>query len=61
MKIIWRDTSLESHEIDLTNAVDVKINGIAISIDNEYLDIRTNHNLVVKPSAANSIKVKEEL
>jgi len=61
MKIIWRDTDLKTHEIDLTNAVDVKINGISISLSGDKaIRISTDSTLKVMPLAANAIVIQED-
>lgn len=61
MKIIWRDTDLKTHEIDLTNAVDVKIDGVALSVNKTRgVRISTNNRIRVSPLAANAIEVSEE-
>lgn len=60
MKIIWRDTDLKTHTIDLTNAVDVKIDDVSIAL-NEGKGIRviTDNKIVVIPVAANAVIIKE--
>jgi hypothetical protein len=61
MKIIWRDTDLKTHEIDLSNAVDVKIDGVALSINNgKGVRISTDNRIKILPIAANAIEVSEE-
>ena len=60
MKIIWRDTDLKKHEIDLTNAVDVKIDGVAVSLNNsEGIRIHTDNPLQIHPIAVNYVVIKE--
>lgn len=60
MKIIWRDTELKTHEIDLTNAVDMKIDGITISLINgEGIRINTDNILKIIPVANNAVLIKE--
>lgn len=59
MKIIWRDTDLKKHEIELTNAVDVKIDGIAFSLNGgNGIRIHTDDPISVFPVASNAIVVK---
>lgn len=61
MTIIWRDTDLKTHEIDLKNAVDVKIDGVALALsDGKGIRISTHNQIKVKPMAANAIIVCEE-
>lgn len=62
MKIIWRDTDLKKHEMDLTNAVDVKIDGVAFSLnDGKGIRIHTDNTLCVFPIASNAIVIKEHI
>jgi len=61
MKIIWRDTDLTKHEINLTNAVDVKIDGIAIQLSSKGgIKIQSDEQLQVLPIASNCVHVKEK-
>jgi len=58
MKIKYRDTDLNTKEIDLTNAVDVEINGIKITVRDEYLQLSVDNQIAIHPIASNTIKVK---
>lgn len=61
MKIIWRDTDLKTHEIDLTNAVDVKIDGVALALnEGKGIRISTSNPIKVRPMASNTIIVSED-
>ena len=61
MNIIWRDTDLKTHEIDLSNAVDVKIDGVALSLNGARgVRISTDNRIKILPIAANAIEVSEE-
>lgn len=62
MKIIWRDTNLKQHEIDLKDAVDVRINGIDISVpyDNSIRIKTINSGIITKPLSVNCIDVYED-
>jgi hypothetical protein len=60
MKIIWRDTELKTHTIDLTNAVDVKIDGVAVTLnEGKGIRVSTDNRIVVMPMAANAVMIKE--
>tara|TARA_R100001530_G_C4268901_1_gene142579 strand:+ start:96 stop:287 length:192 start_codon:yes stop_codon:yes gene_type:complete len=60
MKIIWRDTELKTHTIDLTNAVDVKIDGVAVTLnEGKGIRVSTDNRIVVMPMAANTVMIKE--
>ena len=60
MKIIWRDTELKTHKIDLTNAVDVKIDGLAVTLnEGKGIRVSTDNRIVVMPVAANAVMIKE--
>ena len=60
MKIIWRDTNLKTHTIDLTNAVDVKIDGVAVTLnEGNGIRVSTDNRIVVMPMAANAVMIKE--
>lgn len=63
MKIIWKDTDLTKHVIELTDAVNVQIEGVNIEVieDNEVSGIllRTESSIVVEPLACNVVAVKE--
>ena len=53
MKIIWRDTDLKTHEVDLTNAVDVKIDGVALSLnEGKGIRVSTHNRILVMPMPA---------
>ncbi len=60
MKITWRDTELKTHEVDLSNAVDVKINGFRITENREEhaIQISVDQQIVVEPRASNMILIK---
>ena len=61
MTIVWRDTDLKTHEINLENAVDVKIDGLRLSeFESKGLLITTDNQINVSPLAANSIIVSEK-
>jgi hypothetical protein len=61
MTIIWMDTNLKKHLIDLPDSVDIKINGIRIT-DNEGegLKISVDRAIVVKPISGNAILILGE-
>lgn len=60
MKIIWRDTDLKTHEVDLTNAVDVKIDGVALSLnEGKGIRVSTDNRILVMPMASNAVMIKE--
>ena len=60
MKIIWRDTKLKTHTIDLTNSVDVKIDGVAVTLnEGKGIRVSTDNRIVVMPIAANAVMIKE--
>ncbi len=60
MKIIWRDTELTTHTIDLTNAVDVKIDGVAVTLnEGKGIRVSTNNKIIIMPMAANAVMIKE--
>ena len=60
MKIIWRDTDLKTHTIDLTNAVDVKIDGVSVSLnESKGIRVSTDNRILVMPMAANAVMIKE--
>ena len=60
MKIIWRDTDLKKHTIDLTNAVDVKIDGVAVTLnEGKGIRVSTNNRILVMPMALNVVIIKE--
>ena len=60
MKIIWRDTDLKTHTIDLTNAVDVKIDGVSIALNKgKGIRVITDNKIVIIPVAANAVMIKE--
>lgn len=62
MEIIWRDVNLKSHKIDLSQAVDVKINGLDLNLDrfekNEGLLIKGHDRIIVMPVASNAVRIK---
>ena len=62
MEIIWRDVNLKSHKIDLSQAVDVKINGLDLNLDrfkkNEGLLIKGHDRIIVIPVASNAVRIK---
>lgn len=60
MKIIWRDADLETHTIDLTNAVDVKINGVSVSLnEGKGIKVSADNRIVVMPIASNAVMIRE--
>ena len=60
MKIIWRDKDLKTHTIDLTNAVDVKIDGVSVSLnESKGIRVSTDNRILVMPMAANAVMIKE--
>ena len=61
MKIIWIDIELNTHEIDLTNAVDVKIDGMSISLNGgDGIRIGCDNPLKIIPIASNAVLIKED-
>jgi hypothetical protein len=59
MVIIWRDTNLREHRIDLTNAVDVKIGDIGITLEGvNSLRVHTDGPIRVLPVASNAITIR---
>ena len=60
MIIEYIDTELKRRTIELENAVHIKINGIKITKEDDFLHLNTNERLLVYPNACNSIYVKEE-
>ena len=60
MKIIWRDTNLKTHTIDLTNAVDIKIDGVAVTLnEGKGIRVSTDNRILVMPMASNAVMIKE--
>ena len=60
MEIIWRDIDLKDHIVNLKNAVDVKINGIAISLDKSNgLVLSANNRILIIPTASNTVIIKQ--
>lgn len=57
MKIIWRDLELNEHEIDLTEAIDVKINGIGVGVKSleKGIIISVENNISVMPQSTNVV------
>jgi hypothetical protein len=62
MNIIWMDSKLQRHVIDLSDAVDVKINGIRIGISSsgKGLQISAERYLIINPKASNVIDILGE-
>jgi hypothetical protein len=62
MEIIWRDVNLKSHKIDLSQAVDIKINGLIINLDrfekNKSLIITGDCEIILMPVASNAVRIK---
>ena len=60
MKITWRDTNLKTHTIDLTNAVDIKIDGVAVTLnEGKGIRVSTDNRILVMPMASNAVMIKE--
>lgn len=60
MIITWTDTNMDKHEIDLSKAVVVEVNGISLSSNKDgSLSINTKNAIEIKPSVQNSITVKD--
>ncbi len=59
MIIVWRDTDLKRHEIDLTDAVDVKIKGFAITEYEDCISVSSYGSITVAPVAANRVNISE--
>lgn len=60
MKIIWQDTDLKRHTIDLSKAVYVGINGIKISDHSKGVRISGNESINIQPIAANVVVITEK-
>ncbi len=62
MKIVWVDSVLKEHTIDLSGAVEVKINGISLSVAGNGLGVRTNDSKIkITPVASNSVTVSADV
>lgn len=64
MRIQWKDTDLKTHEVDLSRAVLVRINGIAISTekgDPNSITIRTDGPLQITTKHGNCISITDKL
>lgn len=61
MKIVYRDTDLKTHVVELKNAVDVQINGIKITDSKKPNEIKVHSNefISVEPHASNSVIIKK--
>ena len=57
MIITYKNLDFEDKEVDLGNAVSVKINGVQISETKLGLRISVEKGMCVEPQAANSIEV----
>ncbi len=60
MKIIWKDTDLKTHTIELTHAVDIKIHGVSVSLNgSKGIRVSTDNRILVMPVAANVVMIEE--
>ena len=61
MNIIWRDVDLKTHEINLKNAVDVKINGMQITaVRDGAIQVSCEYSIIINPMSSNTIHVTHE-
>ena len=64
MIVHWRDTDFKTHEIDLSHAVDIEVNGIKINSNgddgNDGIKVSASHEgIAVIPQYANCVIIKK--
>lgn len=59
MKLVWNDINLQTHEIDLDGAVDVKINGLKITTykDEDGFQVSAESQIRIEPVASNAVRL----
>jgi hypothetical protein len=57
MRIIWTDTNLKKHELDLSKAVSVKIDAVSLSkiSADGGITVTTDDVILIKPLASNTV------
>lgn len=62
MILSYYDENLTEHEIDISDAVEIKLNGLFIHVGPEDYEmrIRSTQSISVRPFSANEIRIKGE-
>lgn len=62
MKISWQDTELETHKLELKDAVYLRIGAFLVTLNpDKSLNVMSpRETLTIEPNAANALNIKEK-